>query len=473
MARIARRALRIKELPLFSLRQPFPEIGQPSGELALNMFEDRYVELVRRLESGKSPHFGYTAISHRRVRGRGVLLNGRGFRWVGSRKSGPVVLQARALDRFRILSIRSEVVKEGSDPLYIATVQTFADRDLSRMQTGGREHPALETIWGQVYVQAGGGLGFASYHFHQGECYISYERANDNTFPKLDDGSQPPAKKYFEEVAYDPDTRCFRGVIDWSPSSWQGDEKWVYNMVFSADLDSIVAGTVHAIPANKAKQTKELRFGVNLHYRLLRAAWIMPDDVKEALMQSGVAASDVEAALGAAEAGSATESSAVQASSSMMSRRRTVRWAKAVALNPKRESWSRLEAIGTLKRLGTPPVAVPQAEDALFSVLLASAEQTEGAGELQSNAEDALRACWEDSGDAKVNAEMARGIELLDDQKADEAIESFTRVTEMAPNFAEGFHKLSIAHYAKQEFEKAVEDCRQAGFCCLRATGRD
>jgi len=459
MARIARRALRIKELPLFSLRQPFPEIGQPSGELALNMFEDRYVELVRRLESGKSPHFGYTAISQRRVRGRGVLLNGRGFRWVGSRKSGPVVLQARALDRFRILSIRSEVVKEGSDPLYIATVQTFADRDLSRMQTGGREHPALDTIWGQVYVQAGGGLGFASYHFHPGECYISYERANDNTFPKLDDGSQPPAKKYFEEVAYDPGTRCFRGVIDWSPSSWQGDEKWVYNMVFSADLDSIVAGTVHAIPANKAKQTKELRFGVNLHYRLLRAAWIMPDDVKEALMQSGVAASDVEAALGAAEAGSSTESS-VPASSSMMSRRRTVRWAKAVALNEKRESWSRLEAIGTLKRLGTPPVAVPQAEDALFSVLLASAEQTEG--ELQSNAEDALRACWEDSGDAKVNAEMARGIELLDDQKADEAIESFTRVTEMAPNFAEGFHKLSIAHYAKQEFEKAVEDCRQA-----------
>ena len=78
---------------------------------------------------------------------------------------------------------------------------------------------------GQVYVQTGGGLGFASYHFHHpGECYISYERANNNTFPKLDDGSQPPAKKYFEEVVYDPGTRCFRGVIDWSPSSWQGDE---------------------------------------------------------------------------------------------------------------------------------------------------------------------------------------------------------------------------------------------------------
>ncbi|CAE7885821.1 unnamed protein product, partial [Symbiodinium microadriaticum] len=437
-----------EELPLFSLRQPFPEIGQPSGELALNMFEDRYVELVRRLESGKSPHFGYTAVSHRRVRGRGVLLDGRGFRWVGSRKSGPVVLQ--------VFGYSPSVAKWSRQTFVgvrcIATVQTFADRDLSRMHTGGREHPALETIWGQVYVQTGGGLGFASYHFHHpGECYISYERANNNTFPKLDDGSQPPAKKYFEEVVYDPGTRCFRGVIDWSPSSWQGDEKWVYNMVFSADLDSIVAGTVHAIPANKAKQTKELRFGVNLHYRLLRSAWIMPDDVKEALMQSGAAASDVEAALGAAEALAITAGLVFDDECLGLC---FVGWS-AKAGTDVGDFGQRLVSPGGHRNSAE--------EDALYSVLLATAKQTEG--DLQSSAEDALRACWEDSGDAKVNAEMARGIELLDDQKAagqltgavhpfcdkaDEAVESFTRVTEMAPNFAEGWHKLSIAHYAKQ-----------------------
>ncbi|CAE7866993.1 unnamed protein product, partial [Symbiodinium necroappetens] len=414
-----------EELPLFSLRQPFPEIGQPSGELALNMFEDRYVELVRRLESGKSPHFGYTAVSHRRVRGRGVLLDGRGFRWVGSRKSGPVVLQ--------VFGYSPSVAKWSRQTFvgvrYIATVQTFADRDLSRMHTGGREHPALETIWGQVYVQTGGGLGFASYHFHHpGECYISYERANNNTFPKLDDGSQPPAKKYFEEVVYDPGTRCFRGVIDWSPSSWQGDEKWVYNMVFSADLDSIVAGTVHAIPANKAKQTKELRFGV-----------------------SGAAASDVEAALGAAEALAITAGLVFDDECLGLC---CVGWS-AKAGTDVGDFGQRLVSPGGHRNSAE--------EDALYSVLLATAKQTEG--DLHSSAEDALCACWEDSGDAKVNAEMARGIELLDDQKAagqltgavhpfcdkaDEAVESFTRVTEMAPNFAEGWHKLSIAHYAKQ-----------------------
>ena len=91
-------------------------------------------------------------------------------------------------------------------------------------------------------------------------------------------------------------------------------------------------------------------------------------------------------------------------------------------------------------------------------------------GELQGAIEDALRSCWEDSGDAKVrvwgghartldpnqelsslailgvtrrklldrqcsrllcpqsqvNAEMAEGVQLLDDQKVDEALQIFT-----------------------------------------------
>ena len=38
----------------------------------------------------------------------------------------------------------------------------------------------------------------------------------------------------------------------------------MYNMTFSADLDSIVGGSVHAIPANQAKQAKDLQFGVSL-----------------------------------------------------------------------------------------------------------------------------------------------------------------------------------------------------------------
>lgn len=38
--------------------------------------------------------------------------------------------------------------------------------------------------------------------------------------------------------------------MDWSPTAWQGDQKWVYEMVFSADFDTIVGGGVEAIPVD-------------------------------------------------------------------------------------------------------------------------------------------------------------------------------------------------------------------------------
>ena len=38
----------------------------------------------------------------------------------------------------------------------------------------------------------------------------------------------------------------------------------MYNMTFSADLDSIVAGKVHSVPADDKKPSKDLHFGVHL-----------------------------------------------------------------------------------------------------------------------------------------------------------------------------------------------------------------
>ena len=47
-------------------------------------------------------------------------------------------------------------------------------------------------------------IGAASYHFEdgvgEGQCYISYESAPARW--KLDDGSRPPARKYFESPMY-------------------------------------------------------------------------------------------------------------------------------------------------------------------------------------------------------------------------------------------------------------------------------
>lgn len=94
--------------------------------------------------------------------------------------------------------MRSEVMEQG-DPLYTANVQLLSDRDLSRMRMTKFSEIGASTIygslacgfkgflWGErrgmewkqmhipinffvhqgnVYVQDGGGLGFASYHFH-------------------------------------------------------------------------------------------------------------------------------------------------------------------------------------------------------------------------------------------------------------------------------------------------------------------
>ncbi|CAL1126618.1 unnamed protein product [Cladocopium goreaui] len=469
MARLARRSLRIKDLPIFSLSQSFRDLADTElPELPLNFFEPRYVELARRIAPPKGDgKFGYTQVVQRRKGGRGMLVAARDFRWSGS--DGPVVFFARGLRRFRILSVRSESMKQG-DPLYKAHVQLLSDRDLSRMQVS-QDSTGPGTIFGQVYVQDGGGLGFASYHFHQEGSFISYESAMSKSFSPLDDGSQPPQRKEFLDASFDQEKRIFRGTIDWSPSSWQGDQRWVYQMYFSTDFEQIVGGIVEAIPADPAGRSKIIRFGVNLHYSRLQLG-LDADSVKDVLLQSGVPASNAEAALGEAVVATAEPLAATtlaEAEETLqlaepvrghMCQRRTVQRSLKSIISSSRPYWARLAAVTRLGRLATPPVPVMEAENALHAALLAVAEN--GEGELQGAIEDALRSCWEDSGDAKVNAEMAEGVQLLDDQKVDEALQIFTGVLEKAPGFAEAWHKRSIAYFAQKNFKEAVEDCRKA-----------
>ena len=463
MARLARRSLRIKDLPLFSLQQSFRDLADTAElpELPLNFFEPRYVELARRIAPPKGDgKFGYTPVVQRRKGGRGMLVAARDFRWKGSTGQGPVVLFARGLQRFRILAVRSEVMEQG-DPLYTANVQLLSDRDLSRMRMTKSSEIGASTIYGNVYVQDGGGLGFASYHFHPEGSFISYESALSKTFSPLDDGTAPPARKEFQDAFYDEDTRTFTGTIDWSPTSWQGDQRWVYQMYFSKDFEQIIGGAVEAIPVDQAGTAKLIRFGVNLHYSRLQLG-LDAGSLKDVLLQSGVPASNADAALGVADQMPelVEEPRLAEPVRGQMCQRRNVQRSLKGIISPSRPHWARLEAVERLSRLATPPVPVIEAENALHAALLAVAEN--GEGELQGAIENALRGCWEDSGDAKVNAEMEQGVQLLDDQKIDEAVQVFTRVVEKAPGFAEAWHKRSIAYYAQQKFREAVDDCRKA-----------
>eukprot|EP00304_Pavlova_gyrans_P007097 CAMPEP_0206057164 /NCGR_PEP_ID=MMETSP1466-20131121/43796_1 /ASSEMBLY_ACC=CAM_ASM_001126 /TAXON_ID=44452 /ORGANISM="Pavlova gyrans, Strain CCMP608" /LENGTH=316 /DNA_ID=CAMNT_0053432431 /DNA_START=119 /DNA_END=1069 /DNA_ORIENTATION=+ len=120
-----------------------------------------------------------------------------------------------------------------------------------------REPSANSSLAGSIYIQ-GGQLGVASYHFEsETEAHISYLRAPPEW--TLDNGERPPAQKPFLSPAYDVATRTFTGTIDWSPTSFAGDARWVYRMVFSEDMCRITGGSVASFRADGSR-------GRDLHF---------------------------------------------------------------------------------------------------------------------------------------------------------------------------------------------------------------
>ena len=119
---------------------------------------------------------------------------------------------------------------------------------------------SLGELAGRCYNQVGAAIGVASYHFNSlADCYISYTKAPATW--KLSNGEDPPAKKMFEFVSFDSQTRTFRGVIDWSPLNFYGETMWNYTMVFAKDLSTIESGTLVVTPSGRIQ-----RFGVDLNY---------------------------------------------------------------------------------------------------------------------------------------------------------------------------------------------------------------
>jgi hypothetical protein len=90
-----------------------------------------------------------------------------------------------------------------------------------------------ETVWGNTFCQAFK-VGLASYHFMEtieAGAYVSYEHERTSMWPPLDNGNPIPSKIWFTETSFDPETRIFRGKIDWEGShrtTWQGCRWWRY-----------------------------------------------------------------------------------------------------------------------------------------------------------------------------------------------------------------------------------------------------
>ena len=82
-------------------------------------------------------------------------------------------------------------------------------------------------------------------------------------------------------------------------------------------------------------------------------------------------------------------------------------------------------------------------------------------GFVRSYAEQALWLLWSRSGDAQIDALMAKGVEAMQSGSHADAISTFTQVIEKKPDFAEGWNKRATAHYLAGQLEKSIADCHE------------
>ena len=82
--------------------------------------------------------------------------------------------------------------------------------------------------------------------------------------------------------------------------------------------------------------------------------------------------------------------------------------------------------------------------------------------DMRSNAEQALWAIWFRSGDESANDMLQKGAEYIKKEQYAEAIDLLTEVTQIAPEFAEGYNQRAIAYFMLEEWEQSIDDCKKA-----------
>jgi len=74
-------------------------------------------------------------------------------------------------------------------------------------------------------------------------------------------------------------------------------------------------------------------------------------------------------------------------------------------------------------------------------------------------AERSLWEVWHRSGDAETDRLLARGIEHMNERHGQAAVETFTRIIERRPDFAEGWNKRATVYFLLGEYERSLADC--------------
>jgi tetratricopeptide (TPR) repeat protein len=66
---------------------------------------------------------------------------------------------------------------------------------------------------------------------------------------------------------------------------------------------------------------------------------------------------------------------------------------------------------------------------------------------------------WSRSGDDEVDRLLAIGVEQMTERQGEAAVETFTRVIERRPDFAEGWNKRATVLYLLGEYDRSLADC--------------
>jgi tetratricopeptide (TPR) repeat protein len=108
----------------------------------------------------------------------------------------------------------------------------------------------------------------------------------------------------------------------------------------------------------------------------------------------------------------------------------------------------RREAVIALGKLGTMADVAPLL-DALY-------DEDRG---TRAFAESALWQVWMRSGDPAVDELLKAGIKQMEEGHMGQAVDSFTRVIELKPEFAEGWNKRATAYYLMGDYDQSLKDC--------------
>jgi tetratricopeptide (TPR) repeat protein len=79
--------------------------------------------------------------------------------------------------------------------------------------------------------------------------------------------------------------------------------------------------------------------------------------------------------------------------------------------------------------------------------------------DVRAIAERAIWVIWSRSGDPRTDALFLDGITQMNAGEFKEGIATFSRVIDMAPDFAEGWNKRATLYFLVGDFERSLKDC--------------